>query len=226
MFFFRHTSTFHPWRRVWCSSRESVCSLIMWSCFIATTLSLQGALLSLLLSLLGHEFPFSIHMSHVRYSQGGGRDAAAPPADRLKAEQLQVYKQFQFILKPRPVEPPQQHTGKIIHSVSKKFKIKIRALQFHAFWAAVISSDFSGKPFKRRRSLIAWAFWRGSSSNLNELSLSTARGCLFGQPLSSVCAGDTLPKPVMVSVCTEWQKAHISFGSWTFLLTSYRSAWM
>lgn len=66
-------------------------------------------------SFSGHEFPFSIHMSHVRYSQGGGRDA--PPADRLagQAEQLQVYKQFQFILKPRPVEPPQQHAGKIIH---------------------------------------------------------------------------------------------------------------
>ncbi|XP_012774935.2 rho GTPase-activating protein 20 isoform X3 [Maylandia zebra] len=130
--------------------------------------------------LIGHEFPFSIHMSHVRYSQGGGRDAAAPPADRLKAEQLQVYKQFQFILKPRPVEPPQQHT------------------------------DFSGKPFKRRRSLIAWAFWRGSSSNLNELSLSTARGCLFGQPLSSVCAGDTLPKPVMDMLTFLYHE-----GSWT-----------
>ncbi|XP_035765773.1 rho GTPase-activating protein 20-like [Neolamprologus brichardi] len=130
--------------------------------------------------LIGHEFPFSIHMSHVRYSQGGGRDAAAPPADRLKAEQLQVYKQFQFILKPRPVEPPQQH------------------------------ADFSGKPFKRRRSLIAWAFWRGSSSNLNELSLSTARGCLFGQPLSSVCAGDTLPKPVMDMLTFLYHE-----GSWT-----------
>ncbi|KAL3999331.1 MFS transporter (sodium-dependent inorganic phosphate cotransporter) [Sarotherodon galilaeus] len=130
--------------------------------------------------LIGHEFPFSIHMSHVRYSQGGGRDAAAPPADRLKAEQLQVYKQFQFILKPRPVEPPQQH------------------------------ADFSGKPFKRRRSLIAWAFWRGSSSNLNELSLSTVQGCLFGQPLSSVCAGDTLPKPVMDMLTFLYHE-----GSWT-----------
>uniref|UniRef100_A0A3Q0SLM9 Rho-GAP domain-containing protein n=1 Tax=Amphilophus citrinellus TaxID=61819 RepID=A0A3Q0SLM9_AMPCI len=49
------------------------------------------------------------------------------------------------------------------------------------------------------RSLIAWAFWRGSSSHLNELSLSAARGCLFGQPLSSICPGDTLPKPVMGS---------------------------
>lgn len=129
--------------------------------------------------LIGHEFPFSIHMSHLR----GGRDAAAPPADRLKdaqVEQLQVYKQFQFILKPRPVEPPQQQ------------------------------ADFSGKPFKRRRSLIAWAFWRGSSSHLNELSLSAARGCLFGQPLSSICPGDTLPKPVMDMLAFLYHE-----GSWT-----------
>lgn len=53
-------------------------------------------------------------MSHVRHSasQGGGRDAAAPPhADKQKAmqvEQLQMYKQCQFILKPRPTETFQQ----------------------------------------------------------------------------------------------------------------------
>ena len=74
----------------------------------------------------GHEFPFSIQMSHVRNSAlqgGGGRDAAAPPADRQKAmqvEQLQVYKQCQFILKPRPAEPPQQHVpaGEMLFSAS------------------------------------------------------------------------------------------------------------
>lgn len=125
--------------------------------------------------LIGHEYPFSIQMSHVRptSSHGGSGDAAASPADRQKAmqvEQLQVYKQCQFILKPRPVETLQQH----------------------------VFADFSQKPFKRRRSLINWAFWRGSSSHLNELSLAgTARGCLFGQPLSAVCIEDALPKPVM-----------------------------
>ncbi|KAG7241082.1 hypothetical protein INR49_026113 [Caranx melampygus] len=131
--------------------------------------------------LIGHEFPFSIQMSHVRHnmSQGGGaggRDAAATsPADRQKVtqvEQLQVYKHCQFILKPRPVEPLQQHAP----------------------------ADFSQKPFKRRRSLITWAFWRGSSSHLNELSLAGApHGCLFAQSLSSICVDDALPKPVMVS---------------------------
>lgn len=76
----------------------------------------EGALVSFPppLSLSGHEFPFSIQMSHVMQtlSQGGeGRDAAASPADRqvaLQMEQLQAYKQCQFILKPRPTDtqPP------------------------------------------------------------------------------------------------------------------------
>ncbi|XP_072228213.1 rho GTPase-activating protein 20-like [Leuresthes tenuis] len=139
--------------------------------------------------LIGHEFPFSIQMSHVRNSAvqgGGGRDAAAPPADRQKAmqvEQLQVYKQCQFILKPRPAEPPQQHEP----------------------------ADFSRKPFKRRRSLITWAFWRGSSSHLNELSLAgAARGCLFGQTLDSICVEDALPKPVMDMLVFLYHE-----GSWT-----------
>ncbi|XP_071321133.1 rho GTPase-activating protein 20-like [Trachinotus anak] len=142
-------------------------------------------------SVSGHEFPFSIQMSHVRHnaSQGGsagGRDAAAPPADRQKAtqvEQLQVYRHCQFILKPRPVETQQQHA----------------------------SADLPQKPFKRRRSLITWAFWRGSSSHLNELSLAGApRGRLFGQPLGSVCVEDALPKPVMDMLAFLYHE-----GSWT-----------
>uniref|UniRef100_A0A3Q1HPC3 Rho-GAP domain-containing protein n=1 Tax=Acanthochromis polyacanthus TaxID=80966 RepID=A0A3Q1HPC3_9TELE len=127
-------------------------------------------------------------MSHVRASQagGGGRDAAAAPADRektMQVEQLQVYKQCQFILKPRPVESQQQH----------------------------VSADLPQKSFKRRRSLITWAFWRGSSSHLNELSLAgAARGCLFSQPLSSVCVEDALPKPVMDMLAFLYHE-----GSWT-----------
>ncbi|XP_047211521.1 rho GTPase-activating protein 20-like isoform X2 [Girardinichthys multiradiatus] len=135
--------------------------------------------------LIGHEYPFSIQMSHVRNSavHGGGRDVAAPPADRQMAMQMQVYKQCQFILKPRPVEPPQQH----------------------------LSADFSQKSFKRRHSLITWAFWRGSSSHLNEMSLAgAARGCLFGQPLSSICVEDALPKPVMDMLMFLYHE-----GSWT-----------
>lgn len=72
----------------------------------------------------GHEFPFSIQMSHVRHtvSQRGG-DAAAPPLDRqvaLQVEQLQVYKHCQFVLKPRPTETPQAPAGEVV-SVSRAF---------------------------------------------------------------------------------------------------------
>ncbi|XP_043966088.1 rho GTPase-activating protein 20-like isoform X1 [Gambusia affinis] len=126
--------------------------------------------------LIGHEFPFSIQMSHVKSSavqEGGGRDAAAPPADRqmaMQVEQMQVYKQCQFILKPRPAEPPQHHP----------------------------LTDFSQKPFKRRRSLVGLAFWRGSASHLNEpAAAGDAPGRLFGRPLSSVCVDGSLPKPIM-----------------------------
>lgn len=65
---------------------------------------------------------------------------------------------------------------------------------------------------------MAWAFWRGSSSQLDHLSLSATRGCLFGQPLSSVCMEDALPKPVMVS-CSESksaQKIGLKFNSTPF----------
>lgn len=63
----------------------------------------------------------------------------------------------------------------------------------------------SQKSFKRKRSLINWPFWRGSSSQLDGLplsptSLSPTQGRLFGRPLSAVCSPDHgLPKPVMVS---------------------------
>lgn len=138
--------------------------------------------------LIGHECPFSIQMSHVRPSTsrggGGSRDTAAPPADKQKAVlEEQVYRQCQFILKPRPIEMPQQH----------------------------ISAELSQKSLKRRRSLMAWAFWRGCSSHLNELSLASgARGCLFGHPLSAVCLENALPKPVMDMLRFLYHE-----GSWT-----------
>ncbi|KAM6893046.1 rho GTPase-activating protein 20-like [Lycodopsis pacificus] len=134
--------------------------------------------------LIGHEFPFSIQMSHVRHTMspgggGGGRDADGQRA--MQVEQMQVYKQCQFIMKPRPIET--------LH----------------------IPAEWSQKPFKRRRSLITWAFWRGSSPHLNELALASApRGCLFGLPLGSVCAEDALPKPVMDMMAFLYHE-----GSWT-----------
>ncbi|KAM4602153.1 rho GTPase-activating protein 20-like [Polymixia lowei] len=138
--------------------------------------------------LIGHEFPFSIQMSHVRdpLSQGSSSSSsrdAVPRQDRQRA--LQAEKQCQFILKLRPVATTQPH----------------------------VSAESSQKPFKRRRSLINWTFWRGSSPQLNDLSLSLsgpAPGCLFNQPLSSVCPENALPKPVMDMLVFLYHE-----GSWT-----------
>ncbi|XP_049608216.1 rho GTPase-activating protein 20-like isoform X2 [Syngnathus scovelli] len=119
--------------------------------------------------LIGHEFPFSIYMSHLR--QTLTHSAMAPEAAdwaRL-AEQLQAHKRCQFILKSRPEE----------------------TLQLQ------VVTEFPQKPLKRRRSLITWAFLRGSSPKMTSSTGTASQGCcLFGRPLSAVCVEDALPKPV------------------------------
>ncbi|CAK6968529.1 rho GTPase-activating protein 20 [Scomber scombrus] len=136
--------------------------------------------------LIGHEFPFSIKMSHIRDSGsssgglggGAGRDSSSPTdcsGVLLLDQNLPPDTQCQFILKPSKVAPGQTS----------------------------LLEPGSQKSFKRKRSLINWPFWRGSSSQLDNLplsptSLSPTQGRLFGRPLSSVCSPDHgLPKPVM-----------------------------
>lgn len=98
-------------------------------------------------------------MSHVRHrvSQrggGGGRDAAAPP----------VYKQCQFILKPRPAETPHISAGEIIGRLWFFFffnGIKSRfSVNAGAFWDVVLSlrvasEDIKKEPFSHRLGLLA-----------------------------------------------------------------------
>ncbi|XP_054642725.1 rho GTPase-activating protein 20-like isoform X2 [Dunckerocampus dactyliophorus] len=132
--------------------------------------------------LIGHEFPFSIKMSHIRDGGSGGggigRDPMSPtdcPEVLLLDQCLPPDTQCQFILRP----------SKVTQSP-----------------AALIDAA-QPKSFKRKRSLINWPFWRGSSSQLDGLpltptSLSPTLGRLFGRELSSVCSPDSgLPKPVM-----------------------------
>ncbi|KAM8873204.1 rho GTPase-activating protein 20-like isoform 2-T2 [Synchiropus picturatus] len=136
--------------------------------------------------LIGHEFPFSIQMSHVRQMliQVGSGESAAPPTDRQRALHLEHgSKMCQFILKPRPLETALQQ----------------------------MTADFPQKTFRRRRSLITWAFWRGSYTQLHQLSPSSAApGCLFNQPLSAVCVEEALPKPVVDMLTFLYHE-----GSWT-----------
>ncbi|XP_028991942.1 rho GTPase-activating protein 20 isoform X2 [Betta splendens] len=136
--------------------------------------------------LIGHEFPFSIKMSHIR--DGGssgpglggreGRDPTSPtdcPEVLLLDQCLPPDTQCQFILRPNKAAPAQ----------------------------AQLMEPGQQKSFKRKRSLINWPFWRGSSTQLDGLplsptSLSPTQGLLFGRPLSSICSSDLgLPKPVM-----------------------------
>ncbi|XP_061579081.1 rho GTPase-activating protein 20 [Cololabis saira] len=132
--------------------------------------------------LIGHEFPFSIKMSHIRDGGSGaggvGRDPMSPtdcPGVLLLDQCLPPDTQCQFILKPNKAVVTSPHLLEPGHS----------------------------KTFKRKRSLINWPFWRGSNTQLDSLPLSPTspsptQGRLFGQPLSAVCSPDHgLPKPVM-----------------------------
>ncbi|XP_059199168.1 rho GTPase-activating protein 20-like [Centropristis striata] len=134
--------------------------------------------------LIGHEFPFSIKMSHIRDGGtsggglGGGRDPASPtdcPGVLLLDQCLPPDTQCQFILKPSKVAPGQ----------------------------TPLIEPGQQKSFKRKRSLINWPFWRGSNTQLDgmplsPIALSPTQGRLFGRPLSSVCSPEHgLPKPVM-----------------------------
>ncbi|KAI1885422.1 hypothetical protein AGOR_G00219990 [Albula goreensis] len=139
--------------------------------------------------LIGHEFPFSIKMSHVRdpgWQNGGGKDALTPPdlQGMLLLEQVPLETQCQFILKPSRMAAGQS----MLDGVAQR-------------------------PSRRKRSIMAWAFWRGSSSQLDVPPVSpttptsplsplspTCAGPrrLFGQPLSAIFQGDALPKSVLV----------------------------
>ncbi|XP_035994844.1 rho GTPase-activating protein 20 isoform X2 [Fundulus heteroclitus] len=151
--------------------------------------------------LIGHEFPFSIKMSHIRdggsspggYGGGLGREPMSPtdcPEVLLLDQCLPPDTQCQFILKPNKVvlEPPQ------------------------------IIEPSHQKTFKRKRSLINWPFWKGSSTQLDGVPLSPSllsptQGRLFGQPLNSVCSSDHgLPKPVMDMLVFLYQEGPYTKG--------------
>ncbi|OCT96154.1 rho GTPase-activating protein 20 isoform X2 [Xenopus laevis] len=125
--------------------------------------------------LIGHEYPFGIKMSHVRDTlpQIQGLKDTDCPLDLqgpLLMEHLPREMQCQFILKPCRLAP--------CHPLA----------------------DPSQKPFKRKRSIINWSFWRGSNSQLDNIPTSPtslAPGMLFGLSLATICPNDNFPKPIM-----------------------------
>ncbi|MEE6472770.1 hypothetical protein FKM82_009718 [Ascaphus truei] len=125
--------------------------------------------------LIGHEHPFGIKMNHIRDAVPqiqGIKDSVYPLnlEGPFLMEQLPREMQCQFILKPSRLA--------LCHQLT----------------------DPSQKPFKRKRSIINWTFWRGSNTQLDNAPLSPtslAPGKLFGLSLPAICENDNLPKPVL-----------------------------
>nr|XP_021496910.1 rho GTPase-activating protein 20 [Meriones unguiculatus] len=140
--------------------------------------------------LIGHEYPYGIKMSHLRDSAlltQGSKDAASPSQlqEPFLMEQLPREMQCQFILKPIRLATAQQ------------------------------LSDSGQKTFKRRRSIINWAFWRGSSTHLDNIPVSPTSpmpGQLFGVSLPDICENDNLPKPILDMLSFLNQKGPLTKG--------------
>ncbi|KAI6053619.1 rho GTPase-activating protein 20 isoform X1 [Marmota monax] len=140
--------------------------------------------------LIGHEYPYGIKMSHLRDTillAQGSKDSASPAnlQEPFLMEQLPREMQCQFILKPSRLA--------VAHQLS----------------------DSGQKTFKRRRSIIHWAFWRGSSTHLDNLPTSPTSpmsGQLFGVSLPDVCENDNLPKPVLDMLFFLNQKGPLTKG--------------
>ncbi|XP_048350973.1 rho GTPase-activating protein 20 isoform X2 [Sphaerodactylus townsendi] len=140
--------------------------------------------------LIGHEYPFGIKMSHVRDTlpQTQGSKDCACPLDLQGAfliEQLPRELQCQFILKPSRLASGHQ------------------------------LNELSQKPFKRKRSIISWAFWRGTGGPLDNAPpspTSPSSGKLFGLSLSTICENDNLPKPILEMLSFLYQEGPFTRG--------------
>uniref|UniRef100_A0A6J0UJM0 Rho GTPase-activating protein 20 n=1 Tax=Pogona vitticeps TaxID=103695 RepID=A0A6J0UJM0_9SAUR len=140
--------------------------------------------------LIGHEYPFGIKMSHVRYTlpqMQGSKDCVCPLdlQGAFLMEQLPRELQCQFILKPSRLATSHQ------------------------------LNELNQKPFKRRRSIINWAFWRGAGSPLDNAQsspTSPVSGKLFGLSLPAICENDNLPKPVLDMLSFLYQEGPFTRG--------------
>ncbi|XP_004282304.1 rho GTPase-activating protein 20 isoform X1 [Orcinus orca] len=140
--------------------------------------------------LIGHEYPYGIKMSHLRDTTlltQGSKDSPTPSnfQEPFLMEQLPREMQCQFILKRSRLAVAQQ------------------------------LSDSGQKTFKRRRSIINWAFWRGSSTQLDNLPMSPTSpvpGQLFGVSLPNICENDNLPKAVLDMLFFLNQKGPLTKG--------------
>ncbi|XP_066477711.1 rho GTPase-activating protein 20 [Tiliqua scincoides] len=137
--------------------------------------------------LIGHEYPFGIKMSHIRDTlpqTQGSKDCVCPPdlQGAFLMEQLPRERQCQFILKPSHLATSHQ------------------------------LNEISQKPFKRKRSIINWAFWRGTGAPLDNTPTSPVSGKLFGLLLPAICENDNLPKPLLDMLSFLYQEGPFTQG--------------
>uniref|UniRef100_G1NQG6 Rho GTPase-activating protein 20 n=1 Tax=Meleagris gallopavo TaxID=9103 RepID=G1NQG6_MELGA len=138
--------------------------------------------------LIGHEYPFGIKMSHIRDAMPHGSKHCACPRQlqgSFLTEQLPQELQCQFVLKPSRLA---------------------ESPPLH---------DLSQKSFKRKRSIINWAFWRGPGTHLDNAPLSStsaAPGKLFGLLLTAICEDDNLPKPLLDMLSLLYQEGPSTEG--------------
>uniref|UniRef100_A0A8C2SP55 Rho GTPase-activating protein 20 n=1 Tax=Coturnix japonica TaxID=93934 RepID=A0A8C2SP55_COTJA len=138
--------------------------------------------------LIGHEYPFGIKMSHIRDAMPHGSKHCACPRQLqgyFLTEQLPQELQCQFVLKPSRLA---------------------ESPPLH---------DLSQKSFKRKRSIINWAFWRGPGTHLDNAPLSStsaAPGKLFGLLLTAICEDDNLPKPLLDMLSLLYQEGPSTEG--------------
>uniref|UniRef100_F6V0Y4 Rho GTPase-activating protein 20 n=1 Tax=Ornithorhynchus anatinus TaxID=9258 RepID=F6V0Y4_ORNAN len=140
--------------------------------------------------LIGHESPYGIKMSHVRDAVlliQGSKDSASSldlQEESFLTEQLSRDLQCQFTLKPSRPALSQPLTGP------------------------------GRKPsFRRRRSVINWAFWRDPQmDNMPGSPTDPGPGKLFGVSLADICENDNLPKPVLEMLSSLHEKGPLTKG--------------
>ncbi|XP_049634615.1 rho GTPase-activating protein 20 [Suncus etruscus] len=136
-------------------------------------------------ALIGHEYPYSIKMNHIRDSivtQG------------LKGTPINSLQEF-LHMEPVPQE------------MRCQFTIKPSRLD-----ALVPVTDSAQKPQKRRRSLINWNFWRGSETHLDNIPTVSSPGKLFGISLPLICENDSLPTPIVDMFVLLYERGPLTEG--------------
>ncbi|XP_072808430.1 rho GTPase-activating protein 20-like [Vicugna pacos] len=137
--------------------------------------------------LIGHEFPYGIEMSHLRDMAHLMQGSKDSPTPSNLQEP--------FLMEQLPQE-------KQCHFILKPSQL-------------AVAQQLGGQKTFKRRSVINWAFWRGSSTHLDNQPVSPTSlmpGQLFGVSLPDICENDNLPKPLLDMLFFLNQKGPLTKG--------------